>query len=162
MTRSTLSKPRAVVPTADQWRHDNIGRLLNNAIARFEARVLELMAQSGQTEARLSHISLTRNLDRSGTRVSDLAARAGMTKQAMGELVAQCVELGLVASTVDPADKRARIIRFTPRGLKWLQAFRKAVDKAEREMRREVGAAGMEALRKALKLYGGQFGSLTN
>lgn len=158
-TAPPTRRPRAI---ADQWRHDNIGRLLNNAIARFEARVLELMAQAGEADARLSHLSLTRNLDRSGTRVSDLAARAGMTKQAMGELVAQCVALGLVASAVDPSDKRARIIRFTSRGLQWLQAFRRAVDKAEQEMRKETGAAGMDALRKALKLYGGRFDSLTN
>jgi len=152
-------KPRAA--ESGRWRHDNIGRLLNNAIARFEGRVLELMAQTGQVELRLSQIALTRNLDLDGTRVSDLAARAGMTKQAMGELVAQCVALGLVASTVDPTDKRARLVRFTPRGLKWLQAFRTAVERAEQDMRKDVGAGGMAALRKALKRYGARFDSLS-
>lgn len=157
---TTPRKTRAA--RADQWRHDNVGRLLNNAIAHFEARVLALMARSGQPAARLSHIALTRNLDLDGTRVSDLAARAGMTKQAMGELVGQCVALGLVASTVDASDKRARIIRFTAQGLLWLQAFRKAVDRAEQDMQQEVGASGMASLRKALKRYGARFDTLSD
>src|SRR6185295_414628 len=77
----------------DRWRHDNAGRLLNNAVSRFESRVLQLMSRSGHPEARISHISLTRNLDLRGTRVSELGRRAGMTKQAMGELVTQCAAL---------------------------------------------------------------------
>jgi DNA-binding MarR family transcriptional regulator len=146
----------------DRWRHDNVGRLLNNAVARFEARVLELMSQSGHPQARISHISLTRNLDLSGTRVSELARRAGMTKQAMGELVSQCAALRLVVTSADPSDKRARLVRFTPGGLRWLDAFRQAVDLAEREMRDEVGAISMDVLRGALALYGEAFDTLSS
>src|SRR5262249_29839575 len=63
-------------PGTDGWRHDNIGRLLNNAVRRFEDRVLELMAEAGYADARISHLNLTRNLDRDGTRLTELAARA--------------------------------------------------------------------------------------
>jgi DNA-binding MarR family transcriptional regulator len=154
----------ALVPCrslVDRWRHDNIGRLLNNAVSRFESRVLEVMSQSGHPEARISHISLTRNLDLEGTRVSDLARRAGMTKQAMGELVRQCGALNLVITREDPSDKRARVVRFTPEGLRWLEAFRQSVDRAEREMRDEVGAMSMDVLRGALALYGKDFDTLS-
>lgn len=144
----------------DEWRHDNVGRLLNNAVARFESRVLELMAQSGHPKARISHVSLTRNLGLEGARVTELAQRAGMTKQAMGELVSQCAALRLVVSSTDPADRRARLVRFTPTGLRWLQAFRKAVDQAEREMREEIGSIWMNGLRGALALYGAGFDTL--
>jgi DNA-binding MarR family transcriptional regulator len=146
----------------DRWRHDNVGRLLNNAVSRFESRVLELMSQSGHPEARISHISLTRNLDLEGTRVSELARRAGMTKQAMGELVSQCAALGLVVTSVDSSDKRARVVQFTPDGSRWLEAFRQAVDRAEREMRDEVGAMAMDVLRGALALYGAGFDTLSS
>jgi DNA-binding MarR family transcriptional regulator len=160
----TRSAAAALVPGRDRgdgWRHDNIGRLLNNAVSRFESRVLECMSRSGHPEARISHISLTRNLDRDGTRVSELARRAGMTKQAMGELVNQCEALNLVVISVDPSDKRARVVRFTPQGLRWLEAFRRAVDRAEREMRDEVGAMSMDVLRGALALYGAGFDTLS-
>ncbi len=145
----------------DRWRHDNVGRLLNNAVARFESRVLALMRQSGHPQARISHISLTRNLDLKGTRVSELARRAGMTKQAMGELVSQCAALKLVVSSTDPCDMRARIVQFTPAGRRWLDAFRQAVDQAEGEMLDEVGRMSMDVMRGALALYGRDFDTLS-
>jgi DNA-binding MarR family transcriptional regulator len=119
------------------------------------------MSQSGHPQARISHVSLTRNLDLTGTRVSELARRAGMTKQAMGELVSQCVALKLVVTSADPSDKRARVVQFTPAGLRWLEAFRHAVDEAEREMRDEVGSMAMDVLRGALALYGAGFDTLS-
>jgi DNA-binding MarR family transcriptional regulator len=145
----------------DSWRHDNVGRLLNNAVARFESRILELMSESGHPQARISHISLTRNLDLKGTRVSELARRAGMTKQAMGELVSQCAALKLVVANTDPWDKRARIVQFTPDGRRWLDAFRHAVDQAESEMRDEVGSMSLDVLRGALALYGAGYDTLS-
>jgi DNA-binding MarR family transcriptional regulator len=142
------------------WRHANIGRLLNNAVRRFEARVLELMSARGHAETRIAHVGLTRNLDVEGTRLTELARRASMSKQAMGELVDQCVELGLVDRIPDPSDGRARIVKFTSAGLIWLDAFRDAVDVAEREMRAELGKASMETILKGLAAYGARFDTL--
>lgn len=142
------------------WRHANIGRLLNNAVRRLEARVLELMAQAGHGETRIAHIGLTRNLDVAGTRLTDLARRASMSKQAMGELVDQCAKLGLVTRANDPSDKRARIVTFTAAGLVWLEAFRSAIDIAEQEMRSEIGAEAMDALVRGLSTYGSNYNPL--
>lgn len=142
------------------WRHANVGRLLNNAIGRFEARVLELMAARGHGETRIAHVNLTRNLDVEGTRLTELARRAAMSKQAMGELVDQCTALGLVDRMADPTDGRARIVKFTAEGLVWLDAFREAVDVAEREMRAELGKSTMDSILKGLAAYGAQFDTL--
>jgi DNA-binding MarR family transcriptional regulator len=142
------------------WRHANIGRLLNNAVRRFEARVLALMSDRGHDETRIAHVSLTRNLDVEGTRLTELARRASMSKQAMGELVDQCAELGLVDRIADPTDRRARIVTFTASGLQWLDAFRDAVDIAEQEMRAELGKATMAAIAKGLAVYGAEFDTL--
>jgi DNA-binding MarR family transcriptional regulator len=142
------------------WRHANVGRLLNNAVRRFEVRVLELMSASGHDETRIAHVSLTRNLDVEGTRLTELARRASMSKQAMGELVDQCAELGLVDRVADPSDGRARIVIFTPAGLTWLDDFRDAVDVAEQEMRAELGKATMDAILRGLAVYGATFDSL--
>lgn len=146
--------------TGAAWRHANVGRLLNNAVRRFEARVLDLMAQSGHGETRIAHVSLTRNLDVEGTRLTELARRASMTKQAMGELVDQCELLGLVTRSVDPTDRRARIVTFTVAGHAWLGAFRDAVDVAEREMRSELGEKSMNAIVTGLSSYGASFDTL--
>jgi DNA-binding MarR family transcriptional regulator len=129
-------------------------------VRRFDARILELMSESGHAETRIAQLNVTRNLDIEGTRLTDLARRASMSKQAMGELVDQCAELGLVDRIADPTDRRARIVMFTPAGRKWLDAFRDAVDIAEQEMRAELGKATMEAILKGLAVYGAQFDTL--
>jgi DNA-binding MarR family transcriptional regulator len=142
------------------WRHANVGRLLNNAVRRFEGRVLELMSARGHAETRIAHVNLTRNLDVEGTRLTELARRASMSKQAMGELVDQCTELGLVDRIPDPNDGRARIVRFTNAGRIWLEAFRDAVDVAEREMRAELGKSAMNTILAGLAAYGATFDTL--
>jgi DNA-binding MarR family transcriptional regulator len=80
----------------------------------------------------------------------------------MGELVDQCSELGLVDRMADPADGRARIVKFTRAGLVWLNAFRDAVDVAEREMRAELGKATMDTILKGLVAYGAKFDTLND
>ena len=142
------------------WRHANIGRLLNNAVRRFEARVLTLMSAKGHAETRISHVSLTRNLDIGGTRLTELARRAGMSKQAMAELVDQCEALKLVERADDPSDRRARLVVFTPAGLAWLEAFRTAVDLAEAEMRTELGNETTDAIARGLAAYGAHHDTL--
>jgi DNA-binding MarR family transcriptional regulator len=147
----------------DAWRQTHLGRLLGHAMRRFDERVLHLMAHDPEVPLALSnlaaraqvgaaHIHITRHLALQGSRLTDLAQRAGMTKQAMGDLVTQCEAWGLVVREPDPKDARARQVRFTTAGLAWLNAFRAAVQQAEAEFRAEVGeeiatvvALGLEA-----------------
>jgi DNA-binding MarR family transcriptional regulator len=138
---------------SESWRRHNVGRLLNNAISRFESRILQLMVDSGHTGFSLSHIMVTRNLDVDGTRATELARRAGITKQSMGELVAQLEAGGVVARRPDPTDRRSRIVYFTPEGMAWLHAFRDALAQAEAEMQSALGARRLKALKEALIQY---------
>ena len=140
--------------SGDRWRHVNIGRLLNNALRHFEARVIELLAEAGHTEITTHHINATRHLDIAGTRLTDMAKRAAVTKQSMSELVAQLEALGIAARKLDPLDGRARIVYFTPKGLTWLNDFREAVRRAEREMAHDVGADALRTVKAVLLAYG--------
>ena len=132
------------------WRQTHLGRLLGHALRRFDARVLSLMttnvavplalsnlAARGQISA--AHIHITRHLAVEGSRLTELASAAGMSKQAMGDLVDQCEAWGLVTRAPDPRDARARRVCFTPTGLAWLEAFREAVAQADAEFREAVG-----------------------
>ena len=150
-------------PVEDGWRQTHLGRLFGHAMRRFDARVLQLMARNVEVPLALSnlaardqvtaaHVHITRHLALQGDRLTDLAQRAGMTKQAMAQLVDQCEAWGLVTRAPVPLDARARRVCFTPTGLAWLQAFRDAVTEAEAEFRAEVGrdvatvvAIGLEA-----------------
>ena len=55
-------------------------------------------------------------IDDEGSRLTDLAARSGFTKQSVGEAVAELQKLGYVERVPDPADRRAKIIQLTPHG----------------------------------------------
>lgn len=156
--KTDATPPRRNAP--DAWRLGNAGRVLGNAVTRFESRVLELMAAAGHADTRLSHVNLTRHLDLQGTRITELARRARMTNAAMTELIDQCEAFGLVVREADPSDKRARMVRFTEAGREWLKAFGQAVKKAEREMLREIGPAAAEVLLQGLARYGGTVDSI--
>ncbi len=138
---------------AQGWRLHNAGRVLGDALVRFEGRVLALMERAGYTDMRLSHVNLTRHLDLAGTRITELARRARMTNAAMTELVDQCERLGLVQRESDPADGRVRRVCFTEQGRDWLQAFGRALRQAERELRREIGEDAAALLFGALADY---------
>ena len=147
----------------DRWRETHLGRLLGHAMRRFDARVLSLMAHNDQVPLALSnlaardqisaaHIHITRHLSLQGSRLTDLAQAAGMSKQAMGNLVDQCEAWGLVIRELDGRDARARKVVFTQDGLAWLAAFQMAVAQAETEFKDSVGkdvatvvALGLEA-----------------
>jgi len=147
----------------DNWRQAHLGHWMNLALQRFDARVLGLMARNDNVPLALSnlaargslsasHIHITRHLALDGSRLTELAQRAKVSKQAMGKLVDQCAAWGLVTRNDDAQDARARRIVFTPVGLAWLQAFQQAVAQAEDELRAAVGnevatviALGLEA-----------------
>lgn len=146
------------------WRQTHLGRLLGHAMRRFDARVLQLMASNPDVPLALSnlaargqvsaaHIHITRHLALEGSRLTELAAQAGMSKQAMGKLVNQCDAWGLVTRTPDARDARARLVCFTPDGLAWLQAFQQAVGQTEDELRQAVGAEIATVIAIGLEAY---------
>ena len=152
------------VPADDGWRQTHLGRLMGLAMRRFDARVLQLMADNVDVPLALSnlaargqvsaaHIHITRHLARTGSRLTELAELAGMSKQAMGKLVDQCEAWGLVTRVSDARDARAKLVHFTPDGLAWLNAFQQAVTQAEAELRQAVGAEIATVIAIGLEAY---------
>ncbi|MBG6076756.1 MarR family winged helix-turn-helix transcriptional regulator [Polaromonas sp. CG_9.11] len=148
------------------WRLTHLGRLMGHALRRFDERVLSLMASNADVPLGLSnlaardqvgaaHIHITRHLALGGSRLTDLANSAGMSKQAMADLVDQCDAWGLVKREPDLHDKRARRVVFTDSGLLWLDAFRRAVAQAESEFRQAVGDDVATVVALGLEVYAG-------
>ncbi len=148
----------------ERWRVTHLGRLLGHALRRFDERVLWLMAHSPQAPLALSNLAareqvgaaivhITRHLPLGGARLTELAHSAGMTKQAMADLVDQCEAWGLVRREPDARDRRARRIVFTPTGRDWLLAFERAVTQAEAEFRAAVGEAVAAVVALGLEAY---------
>lgn len=150
----------------DGWRLTHLGRLLGHAMRRFDERVLHLMAHNIEVPLALSnlaaraqigaaHVHITRHLALEGSRLTELAERAGMSKQAMGDLVDQCEAWGLVTREPDARDGRARVVKFTDTGLAWLSAFKQAVAQAQAEFRDEVGHDVATVVMIGLEAYAG-------
>ena len=148
------------------WRVTHLGRLLGNALRRFDERVLWLMSRdvlvtlalsnlAARDQVGAAHIHITRHLALKGSRLTELAISAGMSKQAMGDLVTQCEAWGLVTRELYAHDRRAKKVMFTVDGLLWLGAFERAVAQAETEFRAAVGQDIATVVALGLEAYGG-------
>ena len=76
----------------------------------------EELEEAGYADIRPTHGCVFRFLGEEGMRLTELATRAGMTKQSVGEIVDDLGELGYVERVPDPDDRRAKLIRLTVRG----------------------------------------------
>jgi DNA-binding MarR family transcriptional regulator len=111
-------------------------------------------ATDRQTPIRTAHMQggcVFGNVDPDGTRLTDLADRAHMTKQSVGEVVTDLQRLGYVERIPDPSDGRAKIIRLTAwehegQALGW-----KLINDIERDWTERCGADQIAALREALE-----------
>jgi DNA-binding MarR family transcriptional regulator len=74
------------------------------------------LVESGITDIRPSHGCVFRFLHGDGMRLTELASLAGLTKQSVGEIVDDLTALGYIERYPDPTDKRAKLIRLTPKG----------------------------------------------
>lgn len=98
-----------------------IGMLFQQLSRDFEARARAALRERGHTRLQPSHQVVFASLAPDGSRLTHLARRAGMTKQAMGQIVDDLERLGYVERTPDPADGRAKLVRFTPLGLEFVR-----------------------------------------
>ncbi len=138
-------------------RRHGIGRLLLLARRDFLERLARKM--NGSNEAVMqARGHLLPYVDVDGTRSVDLARRMGVTKQAVGKLVKELEEDGLLFREPDGADGRAFLVKFTEAGLEYLRRMHKCISQIERDYERLVGTERMKEVREALSLiaYGPQ------
>jgi DNA-binding MarR family transcriptional regulator len=100
---------------------------------------------------RYRHGSVFRFIDADGSRLTVLAERSGLTKQAIGEVVDELERLGYVERTADPGDRRAKIIRLTERGAEGQVAAARILGDVEQQWARHLGADAIDMLRKMLE-----------
>ncbi len=132
-------------------RRYGIGRLLLLARRDFLARLADRM--NGEHEAAMqARGRLLPYVDIAGTRSVDLAHRMDVTKQAVGRLVKELEDEGLLYREPDGADGRAFLVKFTEAGLEYLTQLHKNILKIERDYERMVGRERMNLVREALGL----------
>jgi DNA-binding MarR family transcriptional regulator len=89
-------------------------------------------------------------VDVEGTRLTELARRLGITKQAVGQLVEDLVQQEVLELAPDPADKRARLVRFTAKGMAAIAHGLGILQQIESELSRRIGTQRMRGLHETL------------
>jgi DNA-binding MarR family transcriptional regulator len=102
-------------------------------------------------DLRSTHTALLSNLDHRGNKLSAIAVRAGMSKQAMGRVADELEDLGYIKSDADPDDKRSRIISFTASGWKLMVSSFDILAEIERAYAERIGDSELETLQSLLR-----------
>jgi DNA-binding MarR family transcriptional regulator len=100
---------------------------------------------------RMSHLRVLSGVPPTGTTITDLAERVGMTKQGAGQFVTQLVDLGHLRMDVDPSDARARLVQRTGTGDELIAETVRRHAEMERTWAEEVGAERYAAFRSVLE-----------
>ncbi len=130
---------------------DNIGRLLQLALRDFQSRCAEKLHARGYTQLSATHLTILSYIDPAGTRIVNLAERAGMTKQSMGALIRELETQGYVERSSDPSDKRAVMIKMVQTNTTFLADAYNIIAEIQSEYAATLGSSGAEQLRGLLK-----------
>lgn len=127
-------------------------RLLNVGFDAFTEELFKRVAETPYNDIRMGHGCVFGNIDPDGTRLTDLADRAFMTKQSVGEVVSDLEKRGYAERVPDPSDGRAKIIRLTERGREAQAIGLELIAEVEQAWAERFGADRIAALRDALEV----------
>ncbi len=148
-----MARPRPVEPTTD------LGLLALIVADGVTERISERLVDAGFDPVRASHGYVVQGLLAGDSTVTQLAARLGVSAQAVSKTVAELEAAGYLARTRDPDDRRARRLVLTPRGDELVDASRRARVAVARDLERWLGtrdtAELVRLLQDAAERYGG-------
>jgi DNA-binding MarR family transcriptional regulator len=127
-----------------------IGALLRMPVDAVVARIMGDLHDAGFTDLVPARFVVLRYPGPHDRRPSELAAEAGMTKQAMNYLLGQMERLGYLTRDDDPDDQRSKRIHLTERGHAAARPIRQSVADIETELQRQLGPTQFDQLRQLL------------
>jgi DNA-binding MarR family transcriptional regulator len=127
-----------------------IGALLRVPAQAIHRRIIKELNAAGFKELRLPHMAVLQYPGPDGVRPGTLAERAGMSKQAINQLLGSLEDLGYVVRSDVPDEGRARIIRFTKRGRDAYSKVYEILRDVEREWSAELGPKRFAQLKELL------------
>jgi DNA-binding MarR family transcriptional regulator len=133
-----------------QKRGSSIQVLFKVARLLDEEALRRVASQTGHIHIRRAHTALFPHIDLAGTRITELAERMGISKQAVSQLVDDLEALDVLARVPDPEDARAKRVVFTERGRRGLLEGLLVLRTLEEELTERIGNDSMTALRTAL------------
>ena len=137
--------------TVEQVEGLNLGLLCYFPYRAMEARVFDALAAAGFDDFTVAQGRIFQRIGPQGTRLTDLAEQARVTKQTAGFLVDQMERTGYVRRVADPADGRARLVVIAERGLAAVELARVVEREVEGGWQAHLGAETAGQLRAALE-----------
>ena len=126
-------------------------RLLSLAYNASASAIYRRLVEAGIVDTRPSHGNVMEHLAfEDGIRLNDLARKAGITPQSMGQFVDELEELGYVERRPDPDDRRAKRIHLTSKGKRSNKIEWKVVTEVEAALEELLGPKRLRELRKSL------------
>jgi len=150
MSTNKRQSSSPILPGESRDARPNIGILLRGPYQEIVRRIAEELAVAGFDDIRPAHTAVFQHIKEDGSRLSELAQRAQLTKQSMGYLVDYLEERGYVERRPDAADRRASLIFLTERGWDEVRTALRIIAGIEEEWARSLGTKRMEHLRKLL------------
>jgi len=127
-----------------------IGALLRVPAQAIHRRIIDGLNAAGFEELRLPHIAVLQFPGPDGVRPSTLAERAGISKQAMNQLLRSLEAVGYIARLEGEEDRRSRAVRLTKRGRAAYLKIADILRDVEREWSAELGAKPFAELKTLL------------
>lgn len=118
----------------------DLGVLAGRLLFAFQREMFSTFAEKGFTDIHPRHGAVLAYLDKDGVRATDLSKLSGVHKQVIGTMVDELERLGYVERHPDPADRRAKLICPTERGLDQMRVADSFVTTLERSHSRRLGA----------------------
>ena len=128
----------------------NLLLLIEIVYKRLEAEMIERIHAAGYPEITAWHGHLFSAIGEKGSRIGEMATRAGISQQSMSEIVDDLEANGYVRRRVDPDDRRARIVELTKKGWASARVAVAAINDLEREWGSLIGPRKMLELRNGL------------
>jgi len=138
--------------TLERAKRASAAQLLIRAARLVNERGIERIRARGRPEVRASHAALFPHIDLEGTRITEIARRMGISKQAVNQAVSEIEEMGLVRRAPDPSDGRAKLVHFTARGRRELLRGLGVLGELDDELGKQLGRARWRRLRGDLAL----------
>jgi len=127
----------------------NTVALLGRAYSLLGFRIVDGVVGAGFPQ-KPAHSAVFAQISSEGSRLTELARRANMSPQAMGELVDELEQLGYLVRQPDPTDRRAKLITLTEKGHACIAAGITTIDGIEQQLTDLLGARGHKQLRGLL------------
>lgn len=142
--------PTESIDAFSEFRRTHIGRALFRAQWTFQTQFEVRIRAKGFTDFRPSDVEVIARLPVEGARVTELAERSLVSKQAIGKLVKGLEERGYIERGVDPSDGRAQRVFLSKRGRVMLEAAREVIAEIEAEWASVLTQNKLDTVREAL------------